>query len=229
MTEKQMLEDMYWQQGLNITEISKKVGWSYGKTYYRFRSIHGIPTHKVLWQELDVEDQELRELLNTKWSQIRARVNGNPNRDPYGHYEGKRRCSEQEFISLCNKNKERLIAMWHAYLQSEKELRLAPSIDRIDPDKGYTVDNLQFVIYGYNSWKDHLCPVRVTMNGETRCFGTPTEAGRYWNVRTDDIVEVLRGSKYNRHNVEIETISTDELLEAHSCRSLREYYHHCMA
>lgn len=228
MISKETLRDMYWEQGMILSEIAEELGWPYRRVYYWFRQKYNIPTHRTIWQGLEIEDQELRDRLNTKWSQIRARINGNPDHDPYKRYEGKQRCSEQEFVDFCNKNKEKLLVMWHAYLQSGKDLRLAPSVDRIDPDEGYTIDNLQFVIYGYNSWKDHLNPVRVTMNGETRCFATPTEAGRYWDVRTDDVVEVLRGSKYNRHNIKIETISTDQLLEAHSCKSLREYYHHCM-
>jgi|OM-RGC.v1.012504837 hypothetical protein len=227
MTEKQMLKDMYWNQGMILSEIAEKLGWSYSRTYYKFRRKYGILTHRTLWQELDIQEQELRDRLNTKWSQIRQRVAGDSCHDPYGNYCGKQRCSEQEFVDFCNQQKEKLLAMWHRYLQSDRDLKHAVSIDRIDPNKGYTIDNLQFVTYGYNSWKDHLRPVRVTMNGETRCFGTPTEAGRYWDVRTDDVVEVLRGSKYNRHNIDIESISTEELLEAHSCESLQEYYHRC--
>jgi len=227
MDEKNVLEQMYWCQGLSLSQISKELGWSYSKVYKRFRVEYAIETHRSLWSKLELEDADLRRCLNNKYSMMARRVSGE--HDPYGTYKEKYLLAEGEFVKLCNERKQRILWLWHQYLASGKQLKAAISIDRIDNNFGYSKDNLQFVTFGFNSWKDVINPIAIQRQGEQiRYFSSSEEAGRLYNCRPGDFREVLQNGKYNRQNVTISKINIDELLEHHNCTDLQEYYNRCL-
>lgn len=221
-TEKQKLHNLYWNQDMTLQEIADYLGWSWSKIYYRFREKHNIPTHRILWRELNFDDKELRKQLSTKYSSMKHRVNGESDRE---QYTGLALLSQKEFIELCNENKDRILTIWRKYLNSNRDLRYALSVDRIDNSSGYTKDNVQFVCNGFNSWKNEINPIKVKRNGQVFYFSSPAEASRKFGCREDDIREPLRDSKYNRQDIQIGEIPISELLNYHNCSSLNEYYH----
>jgi len=223
MNEREKLKQMYWQQGLTICQIAQELDWSYSKTYKRFRIKYQIDTHKSFWQQLEISDTDLRICLNNKYSNMKARISGR--HDPYETCRGKLLLSEQDFIELCNEQKQHILNLWQQYLNSGKQLKFAMSIDRINNDLDYTKENLQFVTHGFNSWKDHLNPIAIQKENDIiRYFGSPEEASRFYNCRPDDIREVIRNEKYNRQNITITKISISELLNHRNCPTLHEYY-----
>jgi hypothetical protein len=80
-------------------------------------------------------------------------------------YFGKGLMSKEEFMRWAEQSKDSFNILFEAYEQSGFELRLAPSIDRIDPDKGYTLGNVRWVTQSENSknrrsgwkWKKNRC------------------------------------------------------------------------
>jgi len=224
MDEKTKLYNLYWKQDMTLKEIAEKLNWSWSKVYYRFREKYDIPTRRILWKELDFKNKELRHCLISKFENMEYRVNGE--RDPYGNYEGKISLSQKDFIEFCNDRKDQIYGIWDRYIESGKELKYALSLDRIDNDKGYSPENLRFVENGFNSWKDEITPIKIEKDNECFFFSSPEEASRFFDCRPDDIREPLRGSKYNRQNIEIEEIAVDALLNQHNCSSLLKYYRH---
>jgi hypothetical protein len=223
MNEKNMLEQMYWQQGFSLPQIAKELSWSYAKTYKQFRIKYRIDTHKSIWNNLEIEEPKLRLCLNNKYSMIVRRVSGK--HDPYNTYKGKVLLTEREFVELCNERKQQILRLWNQYVVSGKQLKFAVSIDRVDNNLDYTKDNLQFVTFGFNSWKDLINPITVQKHSEQiQYFGSPEEASRFYNCRPDDLREVLRGEKYNRQNATVTRITISELLKHHNCSDLQEYY-----
>ena len=220
MSNKTKLKKLYWQDGLSLREIADKLDLNYKQVYYRFRTKHNIPTHKTIWSRLEIEDQELRETLNTKYSGMKARTEG---RNGRSRYKGLKLLSEIEFVQLCNENKDRILEIWNKYLESDRNLKYALSIDRIDSSLGYTKDNIQFVFNGFNSWKDELTPVEVACQDETYYFASPAEGARYFGWREDDIRETMR-NEYNPHNIKVSKISFQELFSHCSVNTLYDYY-----
>jgi len=152
---------------------------------------------------------------------MKYRVNGNNDRS---RYEGLDLLSESEFINLCNINKDRILEIWDKYLNSNRNLKYAVSVDRMDNSLGYTKDNIQFVFNGFNSWKNEINPVRIKKDEQIHYFSSPAETSRFFDCREDDIREPLRGSKYNRQNIEIEQIPVSRLLSEYDCSNLHDYY-----
>ncbi len=223
MFSKKRLRKLYWQDSLSLKEIANRLDVPQSTIYYHFRTKHNIPTHNTVWQKLEIDNQELRETLNTKYSSMKARTEGRTNRSKY---EGLELLSEIKFVQLCNGNKDRILEIWNKYLKSNRELKYALSIDRIDRSLGYTKDNIQFVFNGFNSWKDEINPIKIVKNSKTYFFSSPAEASRFFDCRADDIREPLRGSKYNRQDIDISEISINRLLSEHNCDNLYSYYLH---
>lgn len=73
---------------------------------------------------------------------------------------GKKIISQDEFIVWCKdfKNLNEFITIYFEWAQNDFPLYLAPSIDRIDPSKGYTCSNIQWMSYSDNSEKNNRDP-----------------------------------------------------------------------
>lgn len=222
--EKEMLYDLYWNQGKSFQSMADELHWPQSTVYYRFRTKYDIPTRRILWKQLMFSDPELRLCLVNKFYSIQKRIKGHPSYDPYNKYSGKKACTQSEYIAFCNAHKTEISDLWQAYLISGKDLKSAVSIDRANNDGDYTVDNLQFVTYGFNSWKDDINPVHIIKEGVDYYFSSPEEAAREFKCRPDDLREPLRGSKYNRQQISIEEISIPQLLRYHRRTNLSDYY-----
>lgn len=65
-------------------------------------------------------------------------------------YEGKEILSKQEFYSWAQSSEDFDRLYW-AWVASGFERKLAPSVDRIDPSRGYIVGNMQWLTHSENS------------------------------------------------------------------------------
>ena len=74
-------------------------------------------------------------------------------------YRGKELLSREEFYEWAMASHEfhRLFREWE---ESGYQMRLAPSVDRIDSQRGYTPDNMQWVTHSENSRRGATSPHR---------------------------------------------------------------------
>lgn len=93
----------------------------------------------------------LRGLLLDRHAKMRRRAAGRSKTQLY-RATGKPIVSRDEFVAwgLAHPDYLRLHAKW---VESDYVRRLSPSIDRIDPDKGYTLDNMQWLTVEENTRK----------------------------------------------------------------------------
>lgn len=87
--------------------------------------------------------------LGTVYSTMKARTKG------YGHTQYKDRliCTREEFKEKFIKDKT-FLNQYKIWQDNNFQRKFAPSIDRIDNEKDYTLDNIEFIPLSWNSWKD---------------------------------------------------------------------------
>lgn len=73
----------------------------------------------------------------------------------YGHasYKGRDFLSKKEWDIWCNDTKDDFMALYNAWKENEYDRKLAPSIDRIDNNKGYIRKNIRWITQSKNSKK----------------------------------------------------------------------------
>lgn len=187
----------------------------------------GILTPQQWRGKINTGIKELDKKLNEIYSGIATRCNGNTN-DKYKLkvYDGLDYLSIIEWVEFCNNSKDKLLTIWRNYLDNNKEAKYMISIDRIDNDKGYILDNIQFVSFGFNSWKRNINPLRVCKgSNEWEYFMSGEEASKYYNIRRQSIGDLLRGQHREISNVyKVEESTTKEVLFHNNIQSLEEYY-----
>jgi len=74
---------------------------------------------------------------------------------------GKDICTHDEFMDWCKKfdNLNVFIAIYFDWAANGFQRWDSPSIDRIDPTKGYTLDNIQWLAYSENCIKNNKDPI----------------------------------------------------------------------
>jgi len=100
---------------------------------------------------------------------MRKRVEGNKRN--HSGAEGKKLCSRKEFLSWCEKSRGRFEKIHTNWKDSGYERKLAPSIDRIDNDKGYIPSNMRWVTVSENTLKhnkNRKSARLITYAGETK-------------------------------------------------------------
>lgn len=87
--------------------------------------------------------------LSLTYSNMRGRILGRIKKSAH-LYEGLELLSRKDFYAWAKKDStfEKMLA---TYIESGYDLRLAPSVDRIDTQFGYTVDNMRWLIQSHNS------------------------------------------------------------------------------
>lgn len=65
-------------------------------------------------------------------------------------YKGLDILEKEEFYSWSLNNKE-YIAIYTDWVNNDYSFKLSPSIDRVDPTRGYTIDNIRWVTHSQNS------------------------------------------------------------------------------
>jgi hypothetical protein len=82
---------------------------------------------------------------------MKSRITG-VQKAKYYLYENKPLIIKEDFYAWAKNNKQFDI-LFEAYKKSNYQMKLAPSIDRIDSLKGYSIDNMQFLTHSENSRK----------------------------------------------------------------------------
>lgn len=88
-----------------------------------------------------------RGFMGNTYTNMDSRVKG---RNKPWLYKGLDICTRQEFVewTASNRNFNLLFDIWE---RSGYDMKLTPSIDRINPNKGYTFDNMSWITHSENS------------------------------------------------------------------------------
>lgn len=81
--------------------------------------------------------------------------------------QGKGICSREDFFEWCKDftNLQEFITLYFDWASEGFPLHLSPSVDRINSDKGYTCDNLQWLSFEENCRKNNINPIDHTEGG----------------------------------------------------------------
>lgn len=76
-------------------------------------------------------------------------------------------CTADEFFVWCKQieNLDAFIAIYYDWFNADFALSYVPSVDRIDPTKGYTCDNLQWLSFEENCRKNNINPIDHSQGG----------------------------------------------------------------
>lgn len=219
LTDK-MIADYY--RNIPVMEICKTAGIS-RKVFQRLIKENNLEPRRNFLNRIKTDDVELKAMLKTKYLSIVNRCNGKST-DKFGHYKGVEYMTVYDYVDLCNENMEVITLLWAEYQHQNKATKYAVSIDRLDNDKGYTKDNIQFTNHGFNSWKRNIYPVSVTKSGKTRLFMSSEEASRFYRLRRQTINECLRKTKYHLKEYEARESTIEEVLSFNVVENIKEYY-----
>jgi hypothetical protein len=100
--------------------------------------------YKKSWNEKN--SKTLDYIIKQKYHDMVARIK----KYKYGEI-----CPREEFYEIANNSPE-LKKLHKAWFESGYEHRLTPSVDRIDNNHGYTIDNIQFITQSENAKKAHI-------------------------------------------------------------------------
>lgn len=92
--------------------------------------------------------------LMRMYRNMKSRVSGVQSAK-YHLYVNKELLSKEDFYSWAKTNKE-FDSLFEVYEQNNYQMKLAPSIDRIDSSKGYVIGNIQFITHSQNSRKGSI-------------------------------------------------------------------------
>jgi hypothetical protein len=183
----------------------------------------GLKVKYQLFKELNFEGS-LRNTLIWKYKSFAKRCQGLWLDRNHQNYKGLDYMDLEDWVQFCNDNKQKLEAMWKKYIESGKQLKYAISIDRIDNSKGYVIGNVQFVIHGYNSWKNNVRPVEITHKCKTRYFMSCEEASKHYGLNKRTMGNILRQDKYCPKNYIVKLSTKEKVLQSNDVNSMFEYY-----
>ena len=214
----------YYKLKISLSEICQKENTNQS-TFYRYLKSKGLKPRREYYGMIQLGDEELNSRMKDKYAGIVKRCTGKPSYKYKESYEGKDYMTIYEWVEFCNNHKELLLRMWREYIESGKKLDKAISVDRIDNNRGYTSNNVEFVTYGYNSWKRNLKPIKVMHNSNTKYFMSCEEASNWYGVRRQSIGDLLRGVKREIGKYyDVQGVSVNEALRMNNKKSLKDYY-----
>lgn len=88
-------------------------------------------------------------LLMRKYRNMLSRVTGVQKLKAH-LYEGKEILPKQDFYDWANSSPD-FHVLYKAWEQSGYSRKLSPSVDRVDPSRGYTLDNIRWITHSENS------------------------------------------------------------------------------
>jgi hypothetical protein len=90
--------------------------------------------------------------LRTLYDRMSGRVKGNKSTRQPELYIGKEILPRDQFLEWAMRD-ETFMNMFTEYLNAGRSVALAPSVDRIDNKRGYTIDNIQWLTHKENCRK----------------------------------------------------------------------------
>ncbi len=149
--------------------------------------------------------------LRTCWGEIKRRSTQKvPNRE-YVCF-GQKFCTKDEFVNRFLTDKK-FLSLYKSWQEHDFKRGFAPSIDRIDPTKGYEIDNLQFLSNNENTRKDSIIPTAVldVEQDILYTFNSVAEAANFLNIGSGKLChyrdnKVLYKKIYSIYTIEV----TDE-------------------
>ena len=93
-------------------------------------------------------------------------------------------CSKEEFYSFAKNNKT-LIELHNVWISMDCELKYVPTVDRINNENGYSIDNIQFLTKSENSSKGN----KETKTGVKHSRKTSDKMVRAFNENEDLIFD----------------------------------------
>jgi hypothetical protein len=96
-------------------------------------------------------EKTLNGFLVRKYRNMKSRVTGIQHKKAH-LYKGKELLNKEAFYAWSKRSKK-LKLLWAAWLKSNYDRRLCPTVDRIDSSLGYTIDNMQWITHAENSAK----------------------------------------------------------------------------
>lgn len=102
-----------------------------------------------------------------RYAHIKARAEGRSTNKSAAL--GKELIGYDDFFDWC-KDKENFdvfLSLYYDWMQSDFSLWFSPSIDRIDPKRGYTADNIQWLSFSENCRKNNKDPITHRDMAET--------------------------------------------------------------
>lgn len=110
---------------------------------------------KALAYETEQRRYNFVRMWGKRYAHMKARAEGRSTNFSYS--SGKDLLTRDEFFEWCKAKHNFLIFMviYMDWVTSGFDLSLCPSVDRIDPDKGYVADNLQWLSFSDNCEKNH--------------------------------------------------------------------------
>lgn len=112
------------------------------------------------------------------------------------YYYGMQYCTRDEFLSKFI-NDPAFLEQFKNWKLSGHKMTQVPSVDRIDVNKGYHINNIQFIIHSENCWKDRrTIPVMVISNEEIiGIYPSLNQAVVKLNVHQSNAWKVLIGER----------------------------------
>lgn len=93
-------------------------------------------------------------VIRRKYELMRARTTGiqwrGKDKDKHANYIGMKLLSREEYYNWVEETKDQFEKIYVKWKDSGYQYNLVPTIDRIDPKKGYTIDNMQWLSFSDN-------------------------------------------------------------------------------
>ncbi len=116
------------------------------------------------------------------------------------------------FINKFHKDKK-FLTQYKNWQKNNFKRKFAPSIDRIDNNKGYTLDNLQFISQSINSRKDYKKKIKLWKRDQSklnglifRIFDSQLECSNYLKISPAYLCKLLKKERNHYHGWNIERI-----------------------
>ena len=90
-------------------------------------------------------DRRFKQYFSSKYGRMRSRVKHEK------RYQGLECMNRQEWDNFLSRTLTKRLQLWCAWATNGYPLKLSPSIDRINPLKGYLPDNVRWITHSQNS------------------------------------------------------------------------------
>lgn len=131
--------------------------------------------------------------LGTCYSEMSRRVKTYDPERP--NYFGKEICTKEDFINLFLYDSE-FLRLYKKWQNSDYKRKHAPSIDRIDNEKGYIISNLRFTTHFENTGKDARIAIKLVKGSEVIIFKSCRDAAKFLGTQTSHFCRIRKEHGY---------------------------------